>query len=297
MKPVTAARHGGRHHPARRPLAAGLPGPAAARGFTLVEIAIATMILGLLAVGIIGSLSQQAEQRRFAETRTQLDRARGALLAFVTTNGRLPCPATTASAGQEVITSAPTANPTTCAAEAGLLPAVTLGMPDVGTGGWVENGWNDSASAMATRPRALRYGVSRLSGTEQHALTSSRLGATDATAGTRRAAVQARFANGEGWFVCASSTGIVGAGNRCGNPANALALAAAAAVWSTGGNGHRAAAWSADERQNALVTVPRVAISRTVAPEGAVGGAFDDQVTWLPFTLVAERLVVTGLLP
>ncbi len=49
------------------------------------------MILGLITVGVVGLLSRQIEQRRIVDTRAQLERARDALLAFVTVNGRLPC--------------------------------------------------------------------------------------------------------------------------------------------------------------------------------------------------------------
>ena len=70
------------------------------RGFSLIEVAIALSIIGLSTVGIVASLAKQAEQRRFVETRNTLAKARDALMAFVSVNGRLPCPATAASAGQ-----------------------------------------------------------------------------------------------------------------------------------------------------------------------------------------------------
>jgi type II secretory pathway pseudopilin PulG len=269
-------------------------------------MAISVMILGLLTVGVVGLLTRQIEQRRIAETRTQLERARDALLAFVTINGRLPCPALPTSAGHEVATAV--SNPTTgaetigCGREWGLLPAVTLGLADLSAGGWLMNGWGDDNAVQAAAPaRALRYGVSALSASEARALTSPRLGAGSNDAITRRQQVRDRLVVGhDGWFVCASLTGATGAAGatRCGTDANTLAKSVAAAVWSSGANGHfNGGTWSADEIQNESMTLPRVTISRTLAPTGAVGGGFDDQVTWLPFSLIAERLVVTGLLP
>ena len=63
------------------------------RAFTLIELAIAVLILALLISGLLYTLTGQTEQRNFQETRLRLERARQALLGFVAANGRLPCPA------------------------------------------------------------------------------------------------------------------------------------------------------------------------------------------------------------
>ncbi len=265
------------------------------RGFTLIEIAIGLMIMGLAAAGIIGVLSQQAEQRRIADTRARLAQARDALMAFVATRGRLPCPAGIASNGVELAVPQPPPPGTpggtrfVCATEAGLLPAVTLGLPDLEPGGWFADGWRDHGNPPATLPRVFRYAVTPLAGDAQ--LTAEGLGFITNT----RAAVRAAFDAGQGLFVCSSAVGVAGAPNRCGAAANELSRTAAAVVWSLGNNAADAAMFSADEQQNANMPVPRVVISRTFAPPGAVGGNFDDQVLWIPYTLHLDRLVSMGL--
>lgn len=263
------------------------------RGFTLIEVAVAMLIMGLITVGIVSTLTQQAEQRRIVETRTTLAKARDALLAFVTVNGRLPCPATAATAGAEGATVSGAT--ITCSAEAGLLPAVTLGLNDLNPNGWLDDGWRDSGAQVATLPRTIRYAVSPLIAPVASALTSPALGATPANAATRRVDVQTALANGNaGLFVCRSAAGITASANRCGSAANTLAASVVALVWSLGANGNQPALFSTDERQNYTMPVPRVLVSRSYAPAGAIGGAYDDQVTWLPFSLVADRLVTLG---
>ncbi|WP_229415627.1 type II secretion system protein [Pseudoduganella armeniaca] len=62
------------------------------RGFTLVEVAIVLVVVGLLIGGLITPLSTQLEQRRVADTRRALEEARDALTGFAIRNGYLPCP-------------------------------------------------------------------------------------------------------------------------------------------------------------------------------------------------------------
>lgn len=74
-------------------------------GFTLVEMAIALVIIALLIGGMLAPLSTQKEQERRGENQQLLDDAREALIGFAVVHGRLPCPDTdapgSASSGQE----------------------------------------------------------------------------------------------------------------------------------------------------------------------------------------------------
>jgi prepilin-type N-terminal cleavage/methylation domain-containing protein len=261
------------------------------RGFTLIEIAIGLMIIGLIASSMIASISQQTEKRRATETKASLAQARDAVMAYLTTQGRLPCPASATSNGQESILSN-TGGIITCNLEAGFLPAVTLGMTGLDAAGNLNNGWDDGAGATTTRPRAFRYGVSNLVAPVANALTSPGLGA--ASSSTRRNDVQTAINGGNALFVCASAAGITGGTNRCGSTANLLSNSAAVTIWTLGANGNDNTTFSADEQQNATLTVPRVLISRGYAPLGATGGMFDDLVTWIPASIVLERLLTTG---
>ncbi|MGZ8256366.1 MAG: type II secretion system protein, partial [Gallionella sp.] len=74
-------------------------------GFTLIEMAMVLMIVALVLGGMLPVISGQIEQQRTNETRKQLAEIREALLGFVVTNNRLPCPATGAlNTGVEAVT-------------------------------------------------------------------------------------------------------------------------------------------------------------------------------------------------
>jgi len=94
------------------------------RGFTLVEMAIVMVVLGLLLGGILAPLSARQEQDRRDKNAALLDQAREALIGYALTNRRLPCPDTDGS-GQEngCAPFDPSIAPAT-----GRLPWVTLGI-------------------------------------------------------------------------------------------------------------------------------------------------------------------------
>jgi prepilin-type N-terminal cleavage/methylation domain-containing protein len=103
-----------------------------ARGFSLLEMAIVLVIVGLLLGGMLGSVGALQQRQRLAQTQGQLDEIRDALIAFAVVNGRLPCPAdpatpnTTVGAGLERL---PT--PAGCTGgPAGVLPWATLALPE-----------------------------------------------------------------------------------------------------------------------------------------------------------------------
>ncbi|MFS2002037.1 type II secretion system protein [Duganella sp. CT11-25] len=98
-------------------------------GFTLVEIAMVLLIVGLMIGGMVAPLASQLEQKKISETRRALDDAREALFGFALRNGYLPCPAISATNGLEDRTGS------ACNKRYGFLPWATLGVGRL-------DGWN-----------------------------------------------------------------------------------------------------------------------------------------------------------
>lgn len=100
-------------------------------GFTLVEVAIAIVIVGFLIGGAMISITTQLEIRNRSETHKTLERVRDALLGFAAAEGRLPCPASGAGATpQERSGESPSSGNCTNNFD-GYLPASTLGIGPV----------------------------------------------------------------------------------------------------------------------------------------------------------------------
>ncbi|MCW5605440.1 MAG: prepilin-type N-terminal cleavage/methylation domain-containing protein, partial [Burkholderiales bacterium] len=96
-------------------------------GFTLIELAVAMFIIVLLLGSILVPLTTQVNQRQIADTQKTLDEIREALVGFAVTHGHLPCPAISATNGQEDRT----ANVCTGGKRQGFIPWETLGVSKV----------------------------------------------------------------------------------------------------------------------------------------------------------------------
>ena len=92
-------------------------------GFTLIEIAVVLVIIGILVGSFIGTFADRIETTRRENTSKQLEDIRSAILGFASVHGRLPCPSTTTSAGLE--------DPNVggpCTLANGFVPGATLGI-------------------------------------------------------------------------------------------------------------------------------------------------------------------------
>lgn len=67
-------------------------------GLSLVEMAVVLAVFGALAVGVLGITALTSERNRFNEASVSLDRVERALIAFVESNWRMPCPDTSGTA-------------------------------------------------------------------------------------------------------------------------------------------------------------------------------------------------------
>ena len=104
-------------------------------GFTLAELAIAMVIVGLLLASAFIPLSAQIELRAISDTQRTMDGIREALIGYAQANGRLACPATgttatgAAGAGVELLAG------NVCTSAVGVVPWATLGVPETDSWG------------------------------------------------------------------------------------------------------------------------------------------------------------------
>ena len=248
-----------------------------ARGFSLVELAVVMAIVSLLLGGLLYTLSAQTEQRNFDETRRRLEQARELLLGFAIVNGRLPCPATAASAGDE----APAGGATACTAGyAGWLPARRIGYQQTDSDGYAVDGWGNR----------IRYVVSITAwGTTPFARFTKQHIPADPTASWLISTTPADL------VICGSAAGITG--STCGTAASVTNQnVVVAIVFSTGKNGAQApCAGCIDELAN--LDGNAVFVSHSQAPSSATNGEFDDQFTWITVGELYGKLIAAGQLP
>jgi prepilin-type N-terminal cleavage/methylation domain-containing protein len=133
------------------------PGPDKNSGFSLIELSIVLLILGLMIGGIMAVMTQEARTAKQAELKAKMDAVEQAIIAYAKKNNRLPCPADgtylitnsyfgveggtigagTCSTGASYSSGNRTANPTPPTANfyitnlaGGVVPVRTLGLPD-----------------------------------------------------------------------------------------------------------------------------------------------------------------------
>ena len=94
------------------------------KGFTLLEVTIVIVIVSILLGFTVALIPKQQELRRYQEADREMDKIIDTLIGFAQVNGRLPCPASIASAGAENFT----LDPTNCANHGGFVPVTTLGI-------------------------------------------------------------------------------------------------------------------------------------------------------------------------
>ena len=237
-------------------------------GFTLAELAIVLLIVGLLLAGALVPLSTQVEQRRISETQKTLEEIKEALIGFAIVNRRLPCPDTNNDGVADPAT------PGACPQLFGNVPWQTLGTPQF-------DAWGTP----------FRYQVTNVS----------------SSAYTTAIMLPPAVASAD-LHVCASATSPAVTATTCGagaaGTANTLIADAPAVFYSMGSNGTQ---WlsggiipaSADEKENAnlVSNTNLVFVNHVKTGAGSVSGEFDDIVSWLPPNILFSRMVAAGRLP
>jgi prepilin-type N-terminal cleavage/methylation domain-containing protein len=243
-------------------------------GFSLVEIAVVLVIVGLLIGGLLAPLAMQMDQRNFTETQKRLDNIREELLGFAIANGRLPCPASTSSNGDE----SPSGGGTCTNYYDGFVPAKALGLQQLDSSGYALDGYNNR----------IRYVLAQ---------TVSGCPATPAFSSSTNMKSNGLQCLPSDLLVCKSSQVSGFNSTSCGTGTNSLVNAntVVAIVFSEGKNGATTDSSRTDELANTDANATFV--YHTPSPSGATGGEYDDLMVWLSAGLLYGRMVNAGVLP
>ncbi len=250
------------------------------RAFTILEVLVVMVIVALLASGLAMPLATQIQSRRQEDARRQLDEAKEALLGFAVAHGRLPCPASPSSRGQESFTPTGDATNGDCSNfHDGFLPGAALGLAPLDADGFVRDPWGSPRN----RIRYAVFGAGLSVNGVANPLTR--------TNGMQAATLTGLGAASHYLFICASGAGVTASG--CGPATNQLTRRAAFVLLSLGANAIDAPLPASDEARN--VDGDAVFVHRDASMVD--GNPFDDVLSWVPVTLVASRLLAAGRLP
>ena len=238
-------------------------------GFTLVELAVVLIIIGLLLSGLLIPLTTQQDMRQQSEAEKQLAEIRDAMIGFAQVNKRLPCPA------RDVASPGLTTGTEDCTAgnNYGVIPWRDLGVKS-------SDPWG----------RLIRYRVSPSYRMDITTTTVESKTLAELVIRTRQGGALIDLTNATEPNVAAViySHGKTGFGNKSDNTDICRSADGSACPGVPAGFGN------ADEVTNN--DGGTTYISRTPAPQGVAGGAFDDVLVWIPKTVLANRLIAAGKL-
>ena len=251
-----------------------------ARGFSLIELAIAIFIIALLLGSILVPLQSQIRSRKLEGTDRILAQARDALLGYVAANGYFPCPASNTSNGQEAspnhASGSCDAAVTFATALIGFLPAVTLGFTPVDGNGYALDAWG------LTQNR-IRYAVA-------NATVNGVTNPFTTTSGIRNATMTSIQSATTLLYVCRTGIGVTATG--CAATTDKLSDNAVAVIWSLGEN---APTGGSAPHEDKNLNNTRVFV---LAPYSTnAGSVFDDQLTWIGPPTLFNRMISAGMLP
>ena len=237
-------------------------------GFSLIEMAMVLLIIGLLLNGLLVAIGENNTNRMRSDTNAQLEQIREALYGFAQINGRLPCPANTTSAGSES-----NSGGGNCSNSAsGFVPGVQLN---------IQGSYNSEGLLVDPWGNPYRYAVSTLSLSSNYVFTSSTV-------------LKSWFAGTTplgGTWLCVSDT------VNCG--AVQLATTVPAIVYSLGASPTFA---NAKQAENVGATLGGLAVAgdrEFVDAQYSEDSVefFDDILVWLSPSILTSRLVSAGKLP
>lgn len=229
-------------------------------GFSLVELSIVLVIIALISSGLIFSLTGQQDQLQTKDAQKQLATIQEALLGYAMSNGRLPCPAPANLPSGNANAGLAPAPPCTGNAQYGVLPWVTLGLPET-------DPWGNRFTYFVSQKF-----TAALSGSAQASFTLT-TGSPNATPADN--AGTANAINGGANVASDLPAVIVSHGKR-----------GAGAFTPAGSQIPGAAGDEAENADNDLSFVSRTP-----------NDSFDDLVAWIIPSVLKSRMVAVGKLP
>ncbi|MBL0142718.1 MAG: type II secretion system protein [Betaproteobacteria bacterium] len=252
----------------------------ASPAFTLLEVMLVMLVLAILVSGLAVPLAAQVAMRRQEDTRRILDEAREALLGFAATHGRLACPATTGSRGEESFAAGGDSRDGNCSNfHDGFLPAASIGLAPLDEDGFARDGWGTQSN----RIRYAVFGAGHLVGGVANPLTR---------ANGMQQATLAALGDWPGYLVICG-VGSAASASGCGPAANQLTRRAAFILLSLGPNAMQRPGPGTDESRNLDGDAVFVSHELSTVP----GNEFDDYLTWVPVNVLAARMIAAGRLP
>lgn len=257
------------------------------QGFTLLELAIVILVLGLVLAGGIVPLQTQIEARDRSLTFDRLALIRDALLGFAAANGRLPCPDQGGDGRADPAFDPALPASANCSAQTGFLPWSELGV--------------DGLDAWGNR-YGYRVGAPRFTRPETDGLCNGNSTGEFDLCARGQISIRGRGDNPQTTGQVEGKTDLV------------LADDVPALIWSAGHNGSgasgadgraRPAPLGADELDNTdgddsfhfrTPTRGEAGCSDS-ATEAQALCEFDDLAVWLPLGLLQERMITAQRLP
>ncbi|WP_338849184.1 prepilin-type N-terminal cleavage/methylation domain-containing protein [Massilia sp. W12] len=255
--------------------------------FSLVEMAVVLVIVALLVGGLMMPLATQLEQQKTVESNKVLEAAREALIGYMATHGRLPCPASASSNGAESFASGGNASNGSCSNfYDGFLPAVTLGFHPVDPQGYALDGWGSGSI------NRIRYAVSNLPTSGALNMWTSSNGVRTYTLTALSTYLNGTPPNNNLITICRSNSTLV----DCGGTSNQLTTQAPFLLYSAGKNAATPNVnLGQDEAQN--TNGDTIFVWHENAARTATNGEFDDVLIWTSTSTLISRMLAAGSLP
>ena len=253
-------------------------------GFSLVELAVVIVIIGLLATMGLSALNVQQANGAISATKKNQETIKDSLIGYLGKNKHLPCPATDELGGSDIAARNSGTSPPNCKTNWGIVPYAELGLPrSVALDGW-DNFYSYAVSPQWTASlNTSGINVGNTTNNPANAFNSGNIGTIQVK--TRVPANQNPPTNVGTAVVALISYGINGFG-----------------AYTIKGTQQSAPPPNTDEASNSLVpsSLPLAALNlaslfqREFTDKDAGYGAFDDVVLWLSPNDLLTPLIKDG---